>query len=142
MRKMLLRIMASFALVWVLPTGYASAADIPAPVYKAAAPVAVAYNWSGFYGGVHGGYSWSGDNVAIGINDPSGVTQFVAANSGIPLSYSLDRNGYAVGGQVGFNRQMSQWLFGVEADISATGLKASSTVFTPTCPVCGGPNTS
>jgi outer membrane immunogenic protein len=134
--------MAAVALISSVPSERVFAADIAAPVYKAAPAAVVAYNWSGFYGGVHGGYGWGRDNVTIGINDPSGVTQFIAANGGFPLSYSLDRNGYVAGGQFGFNHQISQWLFGIEADISATGLKASSTVFTPTCPVCGGPNTS
>jgi len=142
MRKALLSFVATIGLLLSIPFQHAFAADIPAPVYKASPAAVVAYSWSGFYGGIHGGYGWGTDHVAIGINDPSGVTQFVAANGGFPLSYSFDRNGYVAGGQIGYNHQMSQWLFGIEADISATGMKGSSTIFTPTCPVCGGPNTS
>jgi len=112
MGKLLLPLIAAFALVSSVPSERAFAADIPAPVYKAA-PAAVAYSWSGFYGGIHGGYGWGSDNVSIGINDPSGVTQFFAANGAFRLSYSLDRNGYVAGGQIGFNHQVSQWLFGV-----------------------------
>lgn len=142
MKRVLLPLIAAFALA--LSFQQASAADIPAPVYKAArTPVAVAYNWSGFYGGVHGGYGWADGRTSIGINDPSGVTQLVAGDGGFPLAYSFDRNGYIAGGQLGYNKQFGQWLFGIEADISATGMKGSSTVFTPTCPnFCGGPNTS
>jgi len=66
----------------------------------------------------------------------------VAGAGGFPLSYSLDRNGYVAGGQLGYNHQISQWLFGIEADISATGLKDTITVLTPVCPVCAFPNTS
>ena len=49
----------------------ASAADMGRPVYKAApAPVMMAYNWTGFYAGIHGGYAWGEqDNVltALGV---------------------------------------------------------------------------
>jgi len=56
MRKMLSPLVAAFVLVALTFSGRASAADIPAPVYKASPAAVVAYSWSGFYGGVHGGY--------------------------------------------------------------------------------------
>ena len=127
----------------VLGAGASVAADIPRPVYKAAPALAPSFNWSGFYGGIHAGYGWTDRNVDVGIIDPSGVTQAVAADGGTPLSYSINRDGYVVGGQLGYNRQFNRWLAGWEIDLSATGFNGSSTVFTPTCPnFCGGPNTS
>ena len=122
--------------------GVASGADIPVPVYKAPPASIAAYNWSGFYGGIHAGYGWGDGKPSIGIIDPSGVTQTAAAAGAFPLSYSFDRNGYVAGGQIGFNQQINQWLWGVEADISATGIKGSQTVTLPACGICGGPNLS
>jgi outer membrane immunogenic protein len=143
MRKVLLPFVAAAVFVSFGLSGRILAADVPAPVYKAAPAAVTAHSWSGFYAGIHGGYGWADGRTDIGINDPSGVTQLVAADGGFPLSYSFDRNGYIAGGQIGFNQQISQWLWGVEADISATGMKGSSTVFTPQCPnFCGGPSTS
>jgi outer membrane immunogenic protein len=78
----------------------ASAADIPRPVYKAA-PVIVAYNWSGFYIGGNFGYG-SGD-----LN---------ATAWGFGASASID--GWFGGGQIGWNWQApgSPWVWGVEVD--------------------------
>jgi outer membrane immunogenic protein len=138
--------LVAFAAVSALIIGsahQARAADIPAPVYKAAPPaVAVGYNWTGFYAGIHGGYGWSDGRTSVGIVDPSGVSQTAAAAGAFPLSYSFDRNGYVAGGQLGFNQQVNQWLWGLETDIAATGIKGSQTVTLPRCPICGGPNLS
>jgi outer membrane immunogenic protein len=123
--------------------GRVSAADIPAPVYKATPAAVVAYSWSGFYGGIHGGYGWGSDHVDIGMNDPTGVTQLVAAAGGFPLSYSVNRDGYVAGAQIGFNYQLGrQWLVGIEADISATGIKGTANDTRGPCPICALPNTS
>jgi outer membrane immunogenic protein len=119
----------------------ASAADIPRPVVKAPVMVA-AYSWTGFYIGVHGGYGWANGDVGIGITDPTGIAQAVAAAGGFPVSYSFDRDGYVAGGQIGYNQQMGQWLWGVEADISATGIRGSQSVLLPTCAICTLPNAS
>ena len=48
-----------------------SAADIPAPVYKAPPVAIVAYNWNGFYVGGHFGWGWAhDDNVGYFTRDP------------------------------------------------------------------------
>jgi outer membrane immunogenic protein len=62
------------------------------------------YDWSGFYVGAH-----------IGFGSTDGETGFLG------------------GGQVGFNHQIGQWVFGVEGQISATSIKesASATIFDP-----------
>jgi len=78
--------------------GSAVAADLPrspAPYYS---PPASVYNWSGFYAGLNLGYEW-GHVTNSGI-DPSGV---------------------AGGGQVGYNWQTGQFVFGAETDIQISG---------------------
>jgi outer membrane immunogenic protein len=74
----------------------AEAADQGRPVYRAAPPVPY-YDWSGFYVGVHAGF---------GSND--------------------GESGVLGGGQVGFNYQVGQWVFGVEGEFSGTSLGGES----------------
>ena len=92
----------------------ASAADIARPVYKSAPVVMMqAYNWSGFYIGVHGGYGWGDGNTNLfGVSDSS------------------DISGWFGGGQIGWNWQAagSPWVLGIEADLSGGDIGDSSNV--------------
>lgn len=92
----------------------ASAADMGSPVYKAPPMAVAAYNWSGLYAGVHIGYG-SGD-----LNGDWGTGQ---------NTHSI--HGFFGGGQLGYNWQAagSPWVFGVEADISVSGIGADETIF-------------
>src|SRR5215469_6169478 len=67
----------------------ADAARVPA--YSAPPPIPLVYNWTGFYGGGHLGAGWSEGGSS----------------------------GFLGGGQVGFNYQINQWVWGVEGQISA-----------------------
>jgi outer membrane immunogenic protein len=59
--------------------------------------------WRGFYAGLNGGYAWNSANGQFGnALDLSGLTL----------------NGAIVGGQVGYNWQANQFLFGLELDAS------------------------
>lgn len=92
--------------------GVAAAADpiMPTPVLPVA-PVVTAHDWSGFYAGVNAGYGWGEaySAAAGGVLAPGGV--------------SLNQiNGMLGGAQVGFNAQHDAVVFGVEADIQASGL--------------------
>jgi outer membrane immunogenic protein len=58
--------------------------------------------WQGLYGGVHLGWGWSGD-----------------------------ASGVVGGGQLGYNWQSQQFIFGVEGDISAADIGVSETVVVP-----------
>jgi outer membrane immunogenic protein len=81
----------------------AAAADLAARPYTKAPPMAVAYNWSGFYAGINGGWGSSRqrwDETSLGI----------ALSEG-----SHDATGGTVGGQVGYRWQAGTWVFGVEA---------------------------
>ena len=94
----------------------ASAADLSRPVYKGPAPIAVAaYNWSGFYLGIHGGYAWGHLNFDVFGGTP---------NSG------RDIDGFFGGGQLGWNWQAagSPWVFGLEADVSFGNIESAVTI--------------
>jgi outer membrane immunogenic protein len=95
----------STALVTIGLATAASAADLPRAVHKAPAYVPpAAYNWTGLYLGLNGGYGW--------------------ADSGFG-----DADGFVGGGQIGYNWQAigSPWVFGLEADIQGTDMDASQT---------------
>lgn len=99
--KRLLTSLAAGTAVAALATG-AIAADLP--VYQAepayVAPVQpVAYDWTGLYVGVQGGY-------AFGDSD-NGVSP----------------EGALVGGTVGYNHQFGQFVAGIEADLSYSDIE-------------------
>src|SRR5205823_10163117 len=80
-----------------------------------APPMAVAaYNWSGFYAGVNGGWGSSRnrwDETSLGV----------ALSEG-----SHDATGGTVGGQIGYRWQAASWVFGVEAQGNWADFKGSN----------------
>src|SRR5205814_731681 len=91
----------------------AHAANMPVrmPV-KALPPVVVLYNWTGFYVGINGGYSWGSANTSVTGAAPFTPTCTIFGNR--------PRGGLG-GGQVGYNWQTNTWLWGFEADFQAAG---------------------
>ena len=100
MRKGLLGGVAAMALLLASGT-IASAADYSAPAVV---------DLSGLYVGVHCGY---GDVSTSGLVDPGSFQ--LEQND-------LDLNGALLGAQIGYNVQMDNIVFGVEADASYLGL--------------------
>jgi outer membrane immunogenic protein len=90
---------------------------------KAPPVVAPAFNWTGFYIGVHGGGAWLQHQQVTtpnnGICAPG--LAFDAANS-----CNLNTSGGAFGGFAGFNYQSGRVVFGIEADASWVGLNRSA----------------
>jgi outer membrane immunogenic protein len=103
MIKMVSSLLAGASVLALAPA--ASAADMPvqpAP-YAAVAPAPeapMAYDWTGFYIGAHGGYG------------------FGKTDDGL----ESDTEGALAGGQVGYNMQLGSWVVGVEGDASWTDL--------------------
>lgn len=96
----------------------ASAADGPAVPARKVAPPVTAYNWSGFYLGGNVGYG-------VGRNQAS---EILVAPPNPPLSsqsFTLGPAGWLGGGQIGYNWQTGNWVFGIEADWQWTGQKDS-----------------
>jgi len=117
MRKLFLLGMATLAAVTL--GNVAQAADMPLKAPPPAAPVM--YNWTGFYIGGHVGGAWADRNG----NDRFDRDRcFSGEWSGGPVCF--DDHGFGrgdgrliVGGQVGLNYQVGQWVWGVEGQISA-----------------------
>jgi len=92
----------------------AQAADLPmkaAPMYVPAA------TWTGFYAGLHLGGNWQHVNADYGIGADDGT---------LGRAYG---GGVIGGGQVGYNWQVSNMVWGLEATIS--GLTGKATVDAP-----------
>jgi outer membrane immunogenic protein len=114
-----------------LPFGnVAQATDMPV---KALPPVAPAGNWTGFYVGGHIGYGWADKDFSLPdiagqkFGDCSGKHQdcFDFSKLGSPaLSHRLA--GLLGGVQAGFNLQSGAFVYGVEGDLSWTGMKEDS----------------
>ena len=91
------RILAISVATATATAGAAVAADLPrgpAPYYY---PPPAVYNWTGFYAGLNLGYEW-----------------------GKVTNSSINPSGIAGGGQIGYNWQIGQFVFGAEADIQAS----------------------
>jgi len=105
----------------------AFAADMGAkPIYKAPPPVAVS-NWTGFYVGIQGGYTWGRAEVAHSaiVAVPGAAFAIDAAAVTAASSPSMRLEGWTFGGHAGYNVQFSQWLVGVETDFSYFRLRGN-----------------
>jgi len=115
MRKTFL---AGSALALLMGVTAAEAADLTAPVYKAAA-VAPAWNWSGFYFGVNAGaLTDHGDVRQRSVLNIPNVTP-----TEMVLSDTFAKTGVIAGGQVGYNWQSGMTVLGLEADADWSNLK-------------------
>src|SRR5438309_3946885 len=105
---------AAFAVMVAIPT--ASAADLAARPYTKAPPAMVeVWNWTGFYIGGNAGYSWGRGSTDVSyFNTLTGVP--IVPPAGSILGAGYDMNGAIAGGQIGYNWQSSNWVFGLEAD--------------------------
>lgn len=106
-------VVSSITMASVLALGVvaAQAADLtyePAPVVEAPA----AFNWTGFYIGVHGGVAAGDFKYPIGV----GLGDF-----GFDGELEQDASGGFGGAQIGYNWQFNpNWVIGIEADIAAS----------------------
>ena len=70
-------------------------------------------NWTGFYIGVHAGYSWGRWDGDLTFDPGTGPVQVFD-----PSNRKIDANGWLAGGQIGFNYQLGSFVFGSEADVA------------------------
>jgi outer membrane immunogenic protein len=100
-----MRKMIYLGLVGVLLSSSAFAADMNAPVYKAAPAPIVGNPWDGFYVGANVGY---------------GGSNFSASALGISESQSA--SGAIYGGQLGYNKTFGTYLLGLETDFQGASI--------------------
>ena len=106
------------AAVVMTMSSVAIASDLPSKKTLATPPVATSksYDWSGAYIGINGGYGTSNsdiNNIYFGGFPSPG-------DDG-----KLDMNGGLVGGQLGYNYQTGNIVFGLEADLDYANLKGN-----------------
>jgi len=114
MRKLFLLGLSTFAAVML--GGAAQAADMPVKAPPPAAPVM--YNWTGFYIGAHIGGAWADAN---GHDRFDGVNHCIWA-AGVCFNdngFGHNDGRFIAGGQVGYNYQVGQYVWGIEGQISA-----------------------
>jgi outer membrane immunogenic protein len=118
MRKVIGGCLAAVALIAGAPS---NAADLPAGLPPAKAPYAApAYNWYGFFVGIHGGYLWGGHATTI--------TGTPALPVGVVSSIEPDPSGFIGGIHWGTNWQSGRWVYGFDSDLSFTDIKGTQTV--------------
>lgn len=126
------RILIGAAAIASLIVTSAFAADLAPRMYTKAPPPPVAvYNWTGFYIGGNIGYSWGRSRDDSTLTNTAGTVLFASSDRS-----NLD--GIVGGGQIGYNWQMQNWLWGLEADIQGTDEKGSR-LFTCPTGVCSPP---
>jgi outer membrane immunogenic protein len=128
MRKSVLLVGATLLLA-----GPALAADLSKPpVYKAPALVP-ALSWSGWYIGANAGWVGSAnDNVTnTGTDtDHAGLGTLLATGL-IPGSVPVKLSGFIGGGQIGYNWQAGNLVFGLEADFDGISAKGDTAAVSP-----------
>ena len=98
--------------------GPAFAADLGArPIYKAPA-LAPVFSWTGWYIGGNAGFGW-GENT--------NATVFTDYGWDAPPNPSPKPKGFIGGGQIGYDWQVTNWVFGLVADFQGTDIKESTT---------------
>jgi outer membrane immunogenic protein len=105
--------LAVSALLIAAPFSAAIAADMAVKAPPAPVPAA-AYNWTGFYLGVEGGYAWGSSVQFFTAPPPGGSTN----------RYNI--NGWEGGGTLGYNWQIQQWVLGIETDFSGSQINGST----------------
>ena len=108
----------------------AMAADLP---YKAPPPIpAPIATWTGFYLGANGGYSWGRSSRSVDFVTTTGA--FITGAGSI-TGGGTDLEGGLFGGQIGYNWQTSNWVWGIETDIQWANQRGSTTFL---CPATAG----
>jgi outer membrane immunogenic protein len=127
MKRMLIGIAAAASLA---ATG-ALAADLPARTYtKAPVYVDPGFDWTGFYVGGNLGYSWGRSSDTSTLTTATGTVLLTTSDRS-------DLNGVVGGGQIGYNWQMQNWVYGFEADIQGTGEKGTRNFTFSPAPIIG-----
>jgi outer membrane immunogenic protein len=124
----------------------AQAADLPVKA-RPMVPVAIQFSWTGFYIGGHAGGKRGRAEFGSARDNVNGVFPGFVTLGGIPglgatlvavpsriatiPGASANNTGFVGGGQVGYNWQTSNWVFGFEADASWNRISAAAGLVVP-----------
>jgi outer membrane immunogenic protein len=111
-RGFLIATSAGFAAAAAMPG--AQAADMPVKAQRYYEPAA---SWAGWYIGAHAGAAWQQTSANILQEDD------------LPFGSTFSKTGFIGGGQIGYNWQHGNFVFGLEGDIS--GLSGKNSLFSP-----------
>jgi outer membrane immunogenic protein len=120
----------------------ALAADLPVRAPAPVVAVAPAYleEWSGIYVGLEAGFGWGRqriDTVSVGGFDGAKDIADTLNDGGKRLIFpeftglgtdSISQRGGLFGGFAGVQKQLGNWVFGLEVDFDGASIKGSSTV--------------
>jgi outer membrane immunogenic protein len=112
-RGFLIATSAGFAAAAAMPG--AQAADMPVKAQRYYEPAA---SWAGWYIGAHAGAAWQQTSANLLDEDA------------LPFGSTFSKTGFIGGGQIGYNWQHGNFVFGLEGDIS--GLSGKNSLFSPT----------
>jgi outer membrane immunogenic protein len=121
--KMKLVFIAAIGGALLAAAGNALAADLPikAPVLPPPAP-----SWTGFYGGVNGGWGWADVNATVSPFGGAALADFGPQAIG-----GSNANGAVFGAQAGYNWQFNPaWVIGIEGDVDGAGTGTAHNVTT------------
>ena len=118
MRISTFKAFAASALIAVAATSVASAADMAPRYTKAPPPIVEVWNWTGFYIGGNVGYSWGRSSDTSTFTNGAGTVLFTSADR-------ANMDGVIGGAQIGYNWQLQNWVWGLEADIQGSDQKGS-----------------
>jgi len=111
------------ALALVALGGTAFAADLPSrkgPVY---APMAPIFTWTGFYVGANAGVIFSDNDITTSGNAANTASNVALNRRAANLSNNDES--FTIGGQVGYNYQIGNFVLGAEADLNYVDRKSN-----------------
>jgi outer membrane immunogenic protein len=114
------KLIATLAFTAALGAGAASAADFGARPYTKAPYIDPIFNWAGFYVGGHVGGAWTNEQWTNSGN----TTLFGDLSPG--QGFRQRGSGFFGGGQVGYNWQANNYVFGLEGTISGLGNRGTA----------------
>lgn len=137
MRASTIKAVATAAFTAMAASTVASAADMAPRYTKAPPPIVEVWNWTGFYIGGNAGYSWGrADTDVTYFSTVTGLP--IAPPPGSITSVRSDMDGVIAGGQIGYNWQTGNWVWGVEADAQWSDERGSATLLC-SATIIGGP---
>jgi outer membrane immunogenic protein len=94
-------------------------------------------SWTGWYAGLNAGATWSNnkdiDIVSAGVFNPIGFVPDIMNQGAAGATANLSNGnkvGFIGGGQIGYNWQVTNWLWGIEADIQGIGQSSNGVTAT------------